>query len=320
MAAVLVAVGVGFLGGMIIGRWYLAREAPVSAVADVATWESEEEVVPPPVPDLPPDVVPEPPPTMPKPTDAPAPMPESGENVPAWRRNAVMSRVEPSLPMIAVVIDDMGVDRRRSDRIAILPGPLTTSFLPYARDLPHQAAAARARGHELMVHVPMEPLGHMDPGPQVLEAGQPAEDLRSRLVLGLGHFSGFVGINNHMGSKFTADDQGMRVVMEELRARGLLFLDSMTTDRSLGGRLARSYGVPFVERDVFLDNEADVHLIRRQLARLEAVARQRGYAIAIGHPRDGTIDALAEWLPTLQQRGFALVPVSAIVGRRFPAE
>jgi hypothetical protein len=105
--------------------------------------------------------------------------------------------------------------------------------------------------------------------------------------------------------------------MDELKARGLLFLDSLTAGNSVAGEMAALRGVPYAVRDVFLDNQPDdAAAIHRQLAILEQTARERGYAIGIGHPHDGTLDALAQWIPEMRQRGFALVPVSAIVRHR----
>jgi polysaccharide deacetylase 2 family uncharacterized protein YibQ len=108
--------------------------------------------------------------------------------------------------------------------------------------------------------------------------------------------------------------------MEELRARGLVFLDSRTSPSSAGVRLAVAYGVPHAARDVFLDDDQAPSAIAKQLARLEQVARQHGSAIAIGHPHDATIAALKAWLPLLGEKGFALVPVSTVVRHRMTEE
>jgi hypothetical protein len=216
--------------------------------------------------------------------------------------------------MIAVVIDDMGLDRRRSARAVELPGPVTLSFLPYAEELPAQTRLARRRGHELLVHVPMEPLGSSnDPGPGALTVGLAGDEITARLRHDLARFDGFVGINNHMGSKFTGFAPGMATVMAELRARGLLWLDSRTAGGSVGTAMAREYEVPHVERDIFLDNNPALAAVQHQLSELEAVARRRGAAIAIGHPKDHTLDALSAWLPTLPERGFVLVPLTHLV-------
>ena len=235
--------------------------------------------------------------------------------LPPWQRFAVAPPEIGGRPMIAVVIDDMGVDRRRSGRVITFPGPLTLSFLSYAGQLDHQTAAARAGGHELLLHVPMEPAnGKLDPGPHVLLSDGGPDRLLADLQWGLGRFDTYVGINNHMGSKFTADLPGMTLVMSELKARGLLFLDSRTTGRTVGPALARQFGVPFAERNVFLDNVNEVAAVKARLRELENLARRRGTAVAIAHPRDATLAALSVWLKEVEGRGFVLVPLSTVVG------
>jgi uncharacterized protein len=239
---------------------------------------------------------------------------------PAWRRYAVPAVAPMGRPLIAIVIDDVGVNRRNAPLVAELPAPVTIAYMTYAENLPKLSAEARARGHEIMLHFPMEPMDQgVDAGPNALLTELDAAELRRRLNWGLDRFEGYVGVNNHMGSRFTAWEPGMALVMEELRRRGLLFLDSRTIAESVGARTAERHAVPHANRDVFLDNEQESGAVHEQLAKLEQVARQRGSAIGIGHPHDGTIAALAEWLPSLQAKGFALVPVSTIVERRMQA-
>jgi len=245
--------------------------------------------------------------------------PPAFDGTPPWIVNAVAAPPTLGRPMIALVIDDMGLDRRRSARAIGLPGAVTLSFLPYAEELPAQTAQARRGGHELLVHVPMEPLGSANnPGPDALTIGLAGDEITARLRRDLARFDGFVGINNHMGSKFTGYGPGMATVMGELRARGLLWFDSRTTAGSVGAALAREYDVPHVERDIFLDNNPAFAAVQRQLADLEAVARRRGAAVAIGHPKDNTLEALAAWLPGLAERGFVLVPLTQIVRTQQP--
>jgi polysaccharide deacetylase 2 family uncharacterized protein YibQ len=258
---------------------------------------------------------------VPAPAAATAPAPEppaaAGRAKPAWQRLAVAAPATGGRPMIAVIIDDMGLDRHRSQEIIDLPGPLTISFMSYAGDMAHQEAEAKAHGHEIMMHVPMEPLdGHLDPGPGVLTDKLSSAEIRKTLDADLAKFGGYVGINNHMGSKFTANARGMEVVMQDLRERGLLFIDSLTSDKSVGWAMARRYGVPTAARNVFLDDSSDLAAVEKQLAKLEEVARHKGTAIAIGHPRDATIKALAAWLPKLSAKGLVLVPVTAVVRAR----
>lgn len=247
-------------------------------------------------------------PPRPLPPLVPAPA-----GTPAWKHFAVAAPAPNGRPRIVIVIDDMGVDRSRSEKVAALPGPLTLAWLPYARDLPQQTGKARANGHELIVHMPMEPTGKDDPGPGALLTRLDEGTLRQRLATNLSAFQGFVGINNHMGSRFTADRTGMAVVMAELGARGLLFLDSRTTANTAAGPLSAHYQVPMLSRDVFLDHVMTAQGVAASLVKVEEIARKNGLAIAIGHPHDVTIAALTQWLPTLQEKGFQLVPLTAAV-------
>lgn len=233
-----------------------------------------------------------------------------------WRRNALPFRDLNSRPLVAIVIDDVGLDRARSKRAWELPGPMTMSFLPYAKDLPEQARAARARGHELMLHMPMEPNGRNDPGPGALLVSLSDAELRQRMTNALESFGGYVGINNHMGSRFTANRPDMEVVMRQLKPRGLMFLDSRTTPQSVGDQTAQEMGVPSIVRHVFLDDDESLDAVRRKLSDAEAVARRQGFVVAIGHPHDATLQALAEWLPTVQGKGLALAPSTAILRKR----
>jgi polysaccharide deacetylase 2 family uncharacterized protein YibQ len=232
---------------------------------------------------------------------------------PAWRRNAVAVTLD-GRPQVAVVMDDLGIDRARTLRTMHLRGPLTLSFLAYAHDLQDQAEIGRKIGHEIWLHVPMEPgSATIDPGPNVLLTSVPIGERAKSLKWNLDQLKGFVGINNHMGSRFTASAEGMRGVMTELKKRGLAFLDSMTTPKSQGHVAAREAGVPFTLRNVFLDHADDRKAVEGQLQKLEALARKHGHAIAIGHPREATLAALGPWLRTLDAKGLLLVPVSVLL-------
>jgi polysaccharide deacetylase 2 family uncharacterized protein YibQ len=241
----------------------------------------------------------------------PAPAPRPGE--PAWLRFAVPAPPADGRPRIAIVIDDCGLDKKRTERAIALKGPLTLSFLPYATDLPRMTEEAHRNGHELLVHVPMEPISRAeDMGPNGLAVNLGAAEVLRRLRWDLGRFDGYVGINNHMGSRFTGDAASMTPVIEELKARGLMFLDSRTIGNSAGVELARRFGVPHAARDVFLDNEISDGAIAQELAEVEQVARHHGSAVAIGHPHDATLDELTPWIQSLPRKGFVLVPISAI--------
>ena len=247
--------------------------------------------------------------------EQPAPPIEFLEDLPAWRRYAVAIG-EARGPLIALVIDDMGMARAWSQQVVGLLGPLTLAYLPYAEGLPEQTEQARLAGHELIVHLPMEPDDPTaDTGPNALTTDLDDDEIRDRLAWSLDRFGGYVGVSNHMGSRFTGDARAMAVVIDEVVARGLLYLDSRTTAETVGEDMARDAGVPTTRRHVFIDNEADEDAIAARLADLETLARKQGYAVGIGHPRPETIAALARWLPALGARGFTLAPISAIVAR-----
>lgn len=233
---------------------------------------------------------------------------------PAWLANAVAPRHLGKGPMIAIVIDDAGVVQPRTRRASELPAPITIAFIPYSDNLERQARYARSRGHELLLHIPMEPgAAGADPGYNALLTSLGQDEIMRRFRWALDRFDGYVGVNNHMGSKFMARGDLVMPVLEETNARGLLFLDSRTDHTTTGTMLAQNMGMPHATRNVFLDNDLDAVKIRAQLAELERVARRRGHAIAIGHPHDVTTEVLAKWIPEARRKGFELVPVSTIV-------
>ncbi len=235
----------------------------------------------------------------------------------ALTSNAVPLASAAGQTVIAIVIDDMGLDRTRALKMIEMKGPLTLSLMTYADGLPGLVAQARKGGHEIMAHLPMEPIDPKEnPGPGALKITMDDATIRRTIAADLDGWGGYVGVNNHMGSKFTKDAARMAVVMEELKARGLLWLDSKTIGDTAGPAAAKAVGVPFVERDVFLDNVETVDAVTAQLELLVAAAKAHGAAIGIGHPHDSTLAALQKWLPGLSARGITLVPVTEILKRR----
>ncbi len=217
-------------------------------------------------------------------------------------------------PRIAVVIDDLGLSWNAFERVDALPSPLTLAFLPYGEEA-QAMLDAMSPGHEAMLHLPTEPVSRReDAGPDMLRPGD-ARAIRATLAANLGKLSGYEGVNNHTGSRFTADPAAMTVLLQALEGEGLYFLDSVTTPRPVAARLAGLGGFRVVSRDVFLDadHRAGEAYVRAQLRLLEAVARRNGEAIAIGHPYAATIEALGPWLVTAPARGFDLVTVGELV-------
>jgi hypothetical protein len=212
-------------------------------------------------------------------------------------------------PVIAICIDDLGEDVTNTDRAIVLPREVTLSFLPYADATPALAQTAEREGHEVLAHVPMEPLGNIDPGPMTLKVGAP--DIAERLAWSLARVPGLSGINNHEGSKFSSDAASLAPVAAMLSARHLFFFDSRTIAGSQVVRVAHNFGVASAGRDVFLDNVLTDSAINARLNELAAKARKSGVAIAIGHPHDITLRLLAAWLA--QDHGIQLVPVSQAI-------
>lgn len=241
--------------------------------------------------------------------------PEAG--VHAWRARAVAPPAAAKPPFVAIILDDAGLDRRNTARAMKLPGPITFSFMSYAADLAEQSAAARAAGHEVMLHLPMEPLDLQKnyPGPNALLLGLDDAELKRRLAWNLDRFDGYVGVNNHMGSRFTTDAARMSLVMEEIGRRQVFWLDSLSGPRSKGTEVARKAGIDTAERDLFLDDQRSPG-IEHELAAMERIARARGDVIAIAHPHGSTLTALEKWTATAKERGFSLVPVSTVLLRR----
>ena len=217
------------------------------------------------------------------------------------------------LPKVIIIFDDMGIDKAAYDKAIQLPGPLTFSFLPYAKDVARLAADAREKGATIMLHLPMEPEGSADPGPKALRTGMTGAEFVRALTWNLERFDGYVGVNNHMGSRLTADEAAMKTILGFLKQQGVFFLDSVTT----GGTVVRDAGVrtgaTVFSRDVFLDAQPnDKNAIRKQLSIMEKIARETGYVVAICHPRAETLEVLGPWLASAPARGFELAPVTAL--------
>ncbi len=252
-----------------------------------------------------------------KPPEVAASPPVTAPKTPRWLANAAVSPAVNGRPMIALVIDDLGLSQARVRRTIALPVPITLAFLPYGHNLPKLAKEGRAAGHELIIHVNMEPKDHdVDPGPKALLTSLDQAEIRKRLDWAFAQFDGYTGISNHMGSRFTEWPDGMEIVVRALKRRGLLYFDSVTSTKTVGPALARAHGAAYASRDIFLDHDRNTKAIVRQLAQTERLARRRGYAIAIGHPHDVTLEVLEKWLPDAVARGFVMVPLSAIVRRR----
>lgn len=232
----------------------------------------------------------------------------------ALRSAPELTRLTPPrlrVPVIAIVIDDVGADARAARRAMALPEAVSLSFLPYPDETPALAREAVRGGHQDLLHMPMEPEGNDNPGPNALTTNLDSGEIVRRLDWALARVPGCSGINNHMGSLFTQDQKGLVPVMERLSDLHAFFLDSRTTPKSVVVPLARMSGVASAGRDVFLDDVETRPAIMAQLAQTQVRAREEGVAIAIGHPHDVTLDALSDW--ARQLHGFRLVPVGVAI-------
>ncbi len=219
-------------------------------------------------------------------------------------------------PMIALVIDDIGPARHWSDMALALPAPVTLAVLPYVSDAAEWTARAQAAGHEVLLHMPMEPFGLEDPGPGALLRALPAAQNRQRLMAALARVSGVIGVNNHMGSRYTSCMKCVEQLAENLADRGLVFLDSMTSPASAAAGAVERSGVPVIRRDVFLDDIDTPDAIAIQMQRAEQLARDNGVAIIIAHPRPQSIAALQTWLKHLERNGIELVSLRSAMARK----
>ncbi len=227
------------------------------------------------------------------------------------------SALEAPRARVAIVIDDMGYRMDLARAFINLPWPITFSVLPFTGRAREVATLAHVKGHEVMLHLPMDANGGGEAierlesrTPGMLLVSMSDGELRRLVRKEMAQIPYARGANNHMGSRFTRDARCMRVVLTELKARGYYFLDSLTDSRSVACQEARKVGVRCFRRDVFLDNSRDVAYILHQLDLLARLALKRGRAVAIGHPSEATLEALSEGLPKLEKMGIKVVPLS----------
>jgi uncharacterized protein len=215
---------------------------------------------------------------------------------------------------LAIIIDDMGHDRAPADELLALPIPLTISILPHLPLSAEVAEEAFRRGDQVLLHLPMEPEAGSAGGPDgvtqeaiELRVGMSAGEVNATLAGMLETVPHAVGVNNHEGSRATADAPLMQALMPDLRARNLFFIDSRTTAATVAYSTAEKAGVAAASRKVFLDDTPTKEAVLAQLELAARDAAREGSAIAIGHPHPATIAALAQEAPALESRGIRLV-------------
>ena len=208
------------------------------------------------------------------------------------------------LPLVALIVDDLGYDKKIAKKFLALNVNLTFSILPHSPFQNEIARLASSKGIEIMLHLPMEPVEYPDvnPGPGTLLSSMSPDELIGQLEDDLNALPGITGVNNHMGSKLTAESTQMYQIFSILKQRGLFFIDSRTTSDSMGRPSARLFQIPFAERDVFIDHYLKPNFIRKQIKELIRIARSNGAAVGILHPHSTTYQILREELPELQNQ------------------
>lgn len=215
---------------------------------------------------------------------------------------------------VAIIFDDAGATLAQLDPILALGRPVTIAVLPGLPASQAVAARAAAAGLQVLLHLPLEAeeTGRAL-GPGGITTDMETEAIKTQVRAGLAAIPGAVGVSGHMGSRATADRRVMAAVLAVVRERGLFFVDSRTTTRSVALNVARELSIPAAARMVFLDNEDGPAYIAGQLRQLIILAKMRGEAIGIGHVQKVTADVLRALLPEFERAGIVLVPVSALV-------
>ena len=221
---------------------------------------------------------------------------------------------EKHLPLVAIIIDDLGYDRKIAKKLSELNAVLTFSILPHSPFQKSIARLAKDKGFDIMLHLPMEPVEYpqVNPGPGTLLVKMTPDELIRQLEEDLKAVPFAKGVNNHMGSKMTSESNQLYQIFSILKKRNLFFIDSRTTAASLCKPSARLFQIPFAQRDVFLDHLQEDQFVRQQLKQLVLTAQRNGFAVGIGHPHLLTYQILHEMLPEIQKL-VQLVPASRLV-------
>jgi len=239
-------------------------------------------------------------PAEPTPVPSPTPIPQPAPN---------------ARGRLAILLDDGGQKLDLVSTAAALSKKVGFAILPFLPKSAETAVALHEAGHEIWLHLPMEPGNYPanDPGPGAVLMAMNSDDLRTAVHSAINSIPHVVGVNNHMGSKATADLKTMTWIMQELKTRDLAFIDSRTTIHTVAEEAAQAQGVPTNRRHVFLDNERSAAAIRVQLDEAVYRSRMEGEIIAIGHLDKVTIEVLSQELPGLAKRGADLVNPSDLV-------
>ena len=216
---------------------------------------------------------------------------------------------------LAIIIDDIGYRQEVERQFLSLPAKLAFAVLPYSPEGVQFANEAHRLGHEVMLHLPMEPKAYpeISPGKGGLLLQMSEEEILQSLDQSLRRIPHITGVNNHMGSAFTSDERKMTLVLSRIGQEGLFFIDSRTAGSAIGYEVAKNLGIPTAARNIFLDHDPRPELIAQQFDTLVQVALRKGTAVAIGHPHTATLQTLRQKLPELRTLNIVVVSPSQIV-------
>lgn len=222
-------------------------------------------------------------------------------------------------PILAVVIDDWGYGWQAARDFLAFDRPLTVAVLPHLPYSRAHAAEAHARGHQVILHLPMEPLGtQWDLSEWTVTTAKSSSEIASDILRALASVPHVSGINNHMGSKATADRRVMAEVLRVVKEYGLFFLDSRTTPLSVAREVGKELGALVLENDRFIDTDDEPERIKERILAGARLAKRRGYAVVIGHVRPATYRGLVASLPELEREGVRLAYLSEVLARAYP--
>ena len=217
-------------------------------------------------------------------------------------------------PKIAFVIDDLGYSQRQAELLFSIDHPLTIAILPQLMHSKYFSEEGKVQGFDVILHQPLEPENpNVEPGPGLIKTDMSSEQIQEILEQNLATVPGVIGMNNHMGSRATRDKKIIDVLAQKLKEKNLFFLDSLTHPESIAHEVTVSHGIPTTKRDVFLDNEDVYEKVLERIKETAELAKLNGQAIAIGHIRKNTLEAIKESIPKLEAEGFEIVTVRELV-------
>ncbi len=222
-----------------------------------------------------------------------------------------------SVPSISIIVDDLGYRFQDDIRALALPGPVAYAILPHGPHTARVSQIANARGKEVLLHQPMQAMDNNEYlGPGGLTLNMTREEFVQTLSINMRNVPNLIGVNNHMGSLLTRHPGHMQWLMETLKLKGQIYIDSLTSDNSVAAEIAHENKLPYLTRDVFLDNKQNANYIRQQFKELIRVAKRKGSALGIAHPHTATVDVLNEMLVDVEQYGVSFIGIKSLLVKR----